>query len=103
MVNLLVVKKFTPVEIVVQVTLKCQEQIILEKEDKMEGVVKFFKEEKGFGFIEVEGEKDYFVHISAIENQEALKEGDKVSFDAEQDDRGEKAVNVKVLSADSEE
>jgi len=100
MVNHQEVKKVIPVKIVVQVMLKCQEWIILEEEDKMEGVVKFFKESKGFGFIQTEEGKEYFVHISAVENQQELTEGDKVKFDTEQDDRGEKAVNVSVISAE---
>lgn len=66
----------------------------------MKGTVKFFNQVKGFGFIKAEDEKEYFVHTSGIEAGVELNEGDKVKFDTEQDDRGEKAVKV---SIDSEE
>lgn len=46
------------------------------------GTVKFFNSEKGFGFIEVEGEKDVFVHSSSLSGF-SIQEGDKVQFDVE--------------------
>lgn len=61
------------------------------------GTVKFFNTAKGFGFIEQEdGGKDVFVHISAVEQSgmSSLSEGQKVSFEVEQDTRGPKAVNL---------
>ena len=61
------------------------------------GTVKFFNSTKGFGFIAPEdGSKDVFVHISAVERSGlgSLTDGQKVSFDVEQDDRGPKAVNL---------
>ncbi len=61
------------------------------------GTVKFFNTSKGFGFIAPEdGSKDVFVHISAVERSGlgSLTDGQKVSFDVEQDDRGPKAVNL---------
>ncbi len=61
------------------------------------GTVKFFSTTKGFGFITPDdGGKDVFVHSSAVEGSdlEYLTEGQKVSFDVQQDDRGPKAVNV---------
>ena len=61
------------------------------------GTVKFFNTTKGFGFIAPEdGSKDVFVHISAVERSGlgGLTDGQKVSFDVEQDDRGPKAVNL---------
>jgi CspA family cold shock protein len=65
-----------------------------------EGRVKWFNENKGFGFIEVDGqEKDVFIHHSAIEMQgfRTLYEGQRVSFDIEQGKKGPAAVNVKSL------
>ncbi len=61
------------------------------------GIVKFFNSTKGFGFIAPEdGSKDVFVHISAVESSGlgSLTDGQKVSFDVEQDARGPKAVNL---------
>mgnify|MGYP001069304747 FL=1 len=60
------------------------------------GTVKWFNAEKGFGFIEVEGENDVFVHFSAI-NQEgyrSLEEGQSVEFEVVEGDRGPQAANV---------
>lgn len=64
-----------------------------------QGVVKWFNEEKGFGFISVEGGKDVFVHFSAIEKEgfKTLKEGDKVEFTVEEGNRGPQAAKVVVL------
>lgn len=62
------------------------------------GTVKWFNAQKGFGFIEPEdGTQDVFVHISAVERagMSDLREGQKVSFDLEQDRRGRaSAVNL---------
>ena len=61
------------------------------------GTVKWFSDEKGFGFITPdEGDRDLFVHFSGIagDGYRSLAEGAKVSYDAEQGDKGPKAVNV---------
>jgi cold shock protein len=61
----------------------------------MKGTVKFFNDMKGFGFIAADDGKEYFVHVSALDEGMTLRENDAVSFDVEQGDRGPKAVNVK--------
>ena len=60
----------------------------------MKGKVKFFNQEKGFGFISGDDNKEYFVHSSGIEEGQ-LAEDDEVSFEVEEGDRGPKAVKVK--------
>ncbi|MBL7181427.1 MAG: cold-shock protein [Pseudomonadota bacterium] len=61
------------------------------------GIVKWFSEKKGYGFIEQEEGGDIFVHISDIGGFgiKNLASGDRVTFDVEQGDRGSKATNVK--------
>ena len=67
---------------------------------KMTGIVKWFNADKGFGFITPDdGSKDVFVHFSAIQNDgyKSLEEGQKVSFDITEGNRGPQAVNVTKL------
>ena len=61
-----------------------------------DGIVKWFNEKKGFGFIEVDESNDVFVHYSAIAMPgfKTLSEGDRVSFEIEDTDRGPAAKNV---------
>jgi cold shock protein len=61
------------------------------------GKVKWFNSEKGFGFIEREGGDDVFVHFSAIQGEgyKSLEEGQEVTFDIENGQRGPQAVNVR--------
>ncbi len=61
-----------------------------------EGTVKWFNEKKGFGFIQQEEGGDLFVHYSAIDGSgfKTLYEGDRVTFDVEQGNRGPAAKNV---------
>jgi cold shock protein len=60
----------------------------------MEGTVKFFDKVKGFGFISGTDGTEYFVHQTGLQEGVRLNDGDSVSFDVEQGDRGPKAVNV---------
>jgi len=61
----------------------------------MNGTVKFFNMDKGFGFVTAEDGKEIFVHQTALEEGVSLYENDSVTFDVEEGDRGLKAVNVK--------
>ncbi|MFD2616597.1 cold-shock protein CspD [Terrilactibacillus laevilacticus] len=63
------------------------------------GKVKWFNAEKGYGFIEVEGGNDVFVHYSAIEGEgfKTLEEGQEVSFEIVEGNRGPQAANVTKL------
>jgi CspA family cold shock protein len=65
------------------------------------GTVKWFDQEKAYGFITDERGDDVFVHINDLEpgGPQTLGEGDKVQFDPVDDLRGPKATNVKVLSS----
>ena len=67
------------------------------RQQQMEqGKVKWFNAEKGFGFIEREGGDDVFVHFSAIQGEgfKTLEEGQEVTFEVEQGQRGPQASNV---------
>ena len=69
---------------------------------QMTGTVKFFNQDKGFGFITPDdGAKDVFVHISAVQSSglNGLNDGQKVGFDTEPDKRGKgpKAINLTLV------
>ncbi|RAP39016.1 cold-shock protein [Candidatus Marinamargulisbacteria bacterium SCGC AAA071-K20] len=60
------------------------------------GKVKWFNETKGFGFIEVEGAKDVFIHVNQIKtpNCNSLNDGQEVEFDIEDGEKGPQATNL---------
>jgi len=64
-----------------------------------QGTVKWFNDQKGFGFISASDGKDYFVHHSSILGKgfKTLKEGAQVEFEIENTDRGPRAVQVAVI------
>lgn len=64
-----------------------------------EGTVKWFSNEKGYGFIEREGGDDVFVHFSAItmDGYKSLTEGQRVSFEVVQGPKGAQAANVQAV------
>ncbi|RKS77444.1 CspA family cold shock protein [Motilibacter peucedani] len=64
-----------------------------------QGTVKWFRDDKGYGFIEQDGGPDLFVHFRAIQGNgfKTLAEGQRVEFDVEQGQKGPQAVNVTVV------
>ncbi|MFX0198941.1 MAG: cold-shock protein [Candidatus Hodarchaeota archaeon] len=64
-----------------------------------EGIVKWFSQKKGYGFIRREDGQDLFVHISALNSSglQNIREGDRVSFEMEETAKGPQATNVKML------
>ena len=64
-----------------------------------EGTVKWFSNEKGYGFIAREGAEDVFVHFSAIQadGYKSLMEGQRVEFEVVQGQKGMQAANVQLL------
>ena len=63
----------------------------------MEGTVKWFDGQKSFGFIQGEDGKDYFVHFSALPEDMRLNEGDKVTFEVVETEKGVQAQNVQLV------
>jgi len=64
-----------------------------------EGVVKWFDNKKGFGFIEIKGKEDVFVHFRAIKGTgyKSLEQGQRVSFEIVQGKKGSQAENLEVM------
>lgn len=67
--------------------------------DRQNGTVKFFNSEKGYGFIQRDGEKDIFVHVRQVKKAADLREGDKVTFGVDQGPRGPFATDVERVAA----
>jgi CspA family cold shock protein len=69
----------------------------IQMDERERGVVKWFNDKKGYGFISRESGKDIFVHHSSIvsEGFRSLKEGDPVEFSVKQDAKGQAAVDVR--------
>ncbi|MCK4317287.1 cold shock domain-containing protein [Candidatus Bathyarchaeota archaeon] len=63
----------------------------------LEGTVKRWVEGRGYGFIEVDGEDDIFVHNTDLDGTYVLMQGQKVEFDIETTPKGPRARNVKVI------
>ena len=72
---------------------------LLKEEVLAEGTVKWFSNEKGYGFIAREGGEDVFVHFSAItqDGYKSLQEGQRVEFEVVQGQKGLQAANVQLL------
>ncbi|MBW2990925.1 cold shock domain-containing protein [Candidatus Woesearchaeota archaeon] len=68
----------------------------------MEGTVKWFNRQKGYGFIAGDDDQEYFVHHTALAEGTFIRDNDKVSFDPDEGDRGPVAKNVKLLQKGSE-
>ena len=83
-----------------EVSNKFNNILIKETVTMANGIVKWFNDSKGFGFIEQEdGGKDVFVHHSGIDSTgfKSLNEGDRVTFDVEEGQKGPSAANVTVV------
>ncbi|MBW2995543.1 cold shock domain-containing protein [Candidatus Woesearchaeota archaeon] len=63
----------------------------------MEGTIKWFNRNKGYGFIAGEDGNEYFIHSSQVPEGTTLNEGDKVSFEPAETERGKQAQNVQLL------
>jgi CspA family cold shock protein len=69
----------------------------------VEGTVKFFNRIKNYGFVDGDDGKSYFVHSTGLKEGTSINEGDRVSFDAVEGDKGPKAENVEKLEGKAEE
>jgi len=72
------------------------------EEERVKGTVKFFNQNKGFGFITGDDGKEYYVHKSGLKEGIAIEANDRVSFKAAQGDKGPKAEDVEKISQSEE-
>ena len=68
-----------------------------EQVKKMKGTMKWYNARKGYGFVRGEDEKEVFVHQSALPEGTNLNEGDQISYDVENSEKGLQAKNIKKL------
>lgn len=68
----------------------------------MEGIVKWYNQKKGYGFITGDDGVEYFIHHSAVSEGTFLRDNDKVSFEAAETEKGKQAQNVTLLQKASE-
>lgn len=68
-----------------------------EKVKKMKGTIKWYNARKGYGFVRGEDEKEVFVHRSALPEGTNLDEGDQISYDIENSEKGLQAKNIKKI------
>lgn len=68
----------------------------------MEGIVNWFNIKKGYGFVKGEDGQDYFVHYTSVPKGIFLREGDKISFESANTEKGKQAKNVKLLEKGSQ-
>ena len=68
-----------------------------EKVKKMKGTIKWYNARKGYGFVRGEDEKEVFVHRSELPEGTNLDEGDQISYDIENSEKGLQAKNIKKL------
>lgn len=68
----------------------------------MEGIVKWYNRKKGYGFVTGDDDGEYFVHYSNIPQGTFIREGDKISFEAAETDKGKQAKDIKLLQKGSE-
>lgn len=68
----------------------------------MDGTVKWYNRKKGFGFVTGEDGQEYFVHYTALQEANFLRDNDKVSFEPADTDKGKQAQNVRLLQKASE-
>ena len=68
----------------------------------MEGIVKWFNRQKGYGFITGDDDEEYFVHHSALAEGTFIRDNDRVSFEPADSEKGKQAQNVTLLQKGSE-